>query len=117
VFNVFSCIQGDAIEATANVENESFLASKLRINSCYSLGNYITVDARLYQRVVPHEVAIRLGQAASIKPIAGDDIPCYYFCFATFPMLATRRQKPRSERSYNVLQPLTGNIHNELTCI
>ncbi|MFS7972012.1 putative nucleic acid-binding protein [Helianthus anomalus] len=95
---------GAAIEATANPKKETYFDSKLKIGSCYKVGEYISTKSREYMKVVPHDASLRLGTMTTFEPLHDISIPTYYYNFATYDMLAIRKAHPR---------PLTGN-NNDL---
>lgn len=107
--------QGDAIEAVANPKKEPMLNSKIKIGSCYTVDGYVAIKARRYLRVVPHDASLRLGNTASFDPIHGNNIPTFYFDFATYEMLESRVQNPKplvkpSTARNTTITPTTGNI-------
>ncbi|XP_035833876.1 uncharacterized protein LOC110927278 isoform X3 [Helianthus annuus] len=91
---------GAAIEATANPKKETYFDSKLKIGSCYKVGEYISTKSREYMKVVPHDASLRLGTMTTFEPLHDNSIPTYYYNFATYDMLASRKAHPRPLTDY-----------------
>ncbi|KAJ0790317.1 putative nucleic acid-binding, replication factor A [Helianthus annuus] len=108
---LFEDKHGTAIEATANPKKEADFDSKLKIGSCYKVSAYIAIKSRDYMKVVPHGATLRLGATAVFEPLHDDSIPTYYYNFATYDTLASRKanRKPLTDyigRVENVSPPL-----------
>nr|XP_043633624.1 uncharacterized protein LOC122604826 [Erigeron canadensis] len=94
--------EGDAIEASASSAKQKYYDSKLKLNSCYAISGFLSLEARKTMQVVKHPATIRLGQTATFVPIEDPDIPTYHYNFATREQL--------QERLYNNTV-LTGKLY------
>ncbi|KAI7749213.1 hypothetical protein M8C21_004497 [Ambrosia artemisiifolia] len=87
---LFVDIHGDAIEAIAHIDSQSYFDSIITVQSCYIVNNYISQPQRRYMPAVPHKASIRFGRRASFVPITNCNIPDHYYNFADFKVLEIR---------------------------
>lgn len=80
-------MQGDAIEAFGSIRNKSFFDSKMQLQSCYKIGDYLSEAHRKGYNTVPHQATIKLTNATTFIPLPDADIPNYYFNFTPFESL------------------------------
>ncbi|KAI7749212.1 hypothetical protein M8C21_004496, partial [Ambrosia artemisiifolia] len=59
---LFVDIHGDAIEAIAHIDSQSYFDSIITVQSCYIVNNYISQPQRRYMPAVPHKASIRFGR-------------------------------------------------------
>ncbi|KAJ0781201.1 putative replication protein A, OB [Helianthus annuus] len=87
---LFVDINGDAIEAIADLNHQSHFESRITLESCYTITDYLSDTARSYMNVVPHTSCIRLGLRTSFREIDDNAIPHYYFNFVNYDRLRPR---------------------------
>ncbi|MFS7902691.1 putative nucleic acid-binding, replication factor A [Helianthus anomalus] len=87
---LFVDINGDAIEAIADLNHQSHFESCITLESCYTITDYLSDTARSYMNVVPHTTCIRLGLRTSFREIDDNAIPHYYFNFVNYDRLRPR---------------------------
>ncbi|KAK9049500.1 hypothetical protein SSX86_031531 [Deinandra increscens subsp. villosa] len=88
---LFVDIHGDGIEAICASHEEDYFDSFIHIQSCYTLTKYVTVPSRTYMAVVPHNTSLRFGKNASFAPLPECGIPAYYYNFANFSVIVSRK--------------------------
>ncbi|MFS7955205.1 putative nucleic acid-binding, replication factor A [Helianthus anomalus] len=76
------------------------LDSIIRIQSCYIVDKYISLDQKTYNPAVPHKACLKLGKRATFVPVFNDQIPDHYYNFATFDELKDRATPPKMLTDY-----------------
>ncbi|KAF5801613.1 putative nucleic acid-binding protein [Helianthus annuus] len=97
---LFVDTHGDAIQATAAMGEKARLDSIIRIQSCYIVDKYISLDQKTYNPAVPHKACLKLGKRATFVPVFNDQIPDHYYNFATFDELKDRATPPKMLTDY-----------------
>ncbi|KAL3622577.1 hypothetical protein CASFOL_033988 [Castilleja foliolosa] len=87
---LFVDIHGDAIEATAEVQDIEHFDSVIKLESCYKVDGFICCGPRTYMATVNHPASLVLGQKAKFHPVTNPNIPTLYFNFATYETIKTR---------------------------
>ncbi|XP_076900485.1 uncharacterized protein LOC143554661 [Bidens hawaiensis] len=82
----------DAIEVLADLNQQQHFDDILKVQSCYTVTNYVSIYARNVNKVVDHNASLRIGLKARFIPLTDVDIPRYCFSFATHEMLKTYRE-------------------------
>ncbi|KAI3797084.1 hypothetical protein L1987_39775 [Smallanthus sonchifolius] len=81
---------GDAIQATAHHKDKDHFQSKIKLMSCYRIGNYICDIHGNPPTVTLHPAIIRLSTTTIINPIPDPEgFPTYHFNFCQYEQLAS----------------------------
>ncbi|XP_076960881.1 uncharacterized protein LOC143637361 [Bidens hawaiensis] len=84
----------------ADLNQQEHIEEIIKVSACYTIMEYVCVNARKTKKVVDHEASLRIGSMATFTPITVGNIPTYYFRLATHELLKVHREYPRPLADY-----------------
>ncbi|KAL8191854.1 hypothetical protein R6Q57_028585 [Mikania cordata] len=96
----FYALQGDGIEARAEIDMKKYFEAIIQVKSCYTVTKYVVVENTSYMPVLKHETSLKIGKKAQFEPLSDDSIPHYFFQFASYDELDDRMKPPKQLTDY-----------------